>query len=386
MNIFLTGTSGFLGGELLVSLSKRSDISKIFCLIRAKDKQNAIERLEKVFSLHGDNFDKEKIIPIVGDLIDINLSSQLINNKELSSINLIVHSAANTSFAKMNDSLVQKVNVDGLRSILEWSKTLKNLETFTYIGTATICGCNVKNKIVFEDESPSLEAKHMVKYTYTKMLGEMMLKEYLPAEKILVLRPSIIMGDSRPWVPRSPVILWTLATVNLLRLLPYNPDSNVDIIPVDYAVNAIEALLFSKRHYSVYHISSGINSVSKSQLITNTLGLYFNNRPLFKYVDSEFLSQMKKYSKNILPVTEDLFQYKDYLQYWEKVFGENTRMRIIFAALDPYIKFIELSQTFDSSRLLEDTNLGSPPPAHEYIKKSIKYLEKIDVFEGALDP
>jgi hypothetical protein len=194
------------------------------------------------------------------------------------------------------------------------------------------------------------------------------------------------MGDSRPWVPRSPVILWTLATVNLLRLLPYNPDSNVDIIPVDYDVNAIEALLFAKRHYSVYHISSGVNSASKSQLITDTLGLYFNNRPKFKYVGSELLSQMKKYTKNILPVTEELFQFKDYLQYWQKAFGENTRMRIIFAALDPYIKFIELGQVFDSSRLLEDTNLGSPLPAHEYIKKSIKYLEKIDVFEGALDP
>jgi hypothetical protein len=87
-----------------------------------------------------------------------------------------------------------------------------------------------------------------------------------------------------------------------------------------------------------------------------------------------------------LPLTEELFQYNDYLQYWEKAFGENTRMRIIFAALDPYIKFIELGQVFDSSRLLEDSNLGIPLPAHEYIKKSIKYLEKIDVFEGALDP
>ncbi len=386
MNIFLTGTSGFLGGELLVSLSKRTDISKIYCLIRAKDKLNALERLEKVFNFHGDLFNKEKIIPIVGDLIDPGLANQLISNKDLTNINLIVHSAANTSFAKMNDSLVQKVNVDGLRSVLEWSRTLKELEIFTYIGTATICGCNVRNRIVYEDESPNQEAKHMVKYTYTKMLGEMMLKEYLPAEKILVFRPSIIMGDSRPWIPRSPVILWTLATVNLLRLLPYNPVSNVDIIPVDYAVKAIEALLFAKRHYSVYHISSGLKSASKSQLITDTLGLYFNNRPVFKYVNPDLLSQMKKYSKNILPLTEELFQFKDYLQYWEKAFGENTRMRIIFAALDPYIKFIELGQVFDSSRLLEDTDIEFSSPAHEYIKKSIKYLEKIDVFEGALDP
>ena len=28
MNLFLTGATGFLGGELLVTLSKRSDIKK----------------------------------------------------------------------------------------------------------------------------------------------------------------------------------------------------------------------------------------------------------------------------------------------------------------------------------------------------------------------
>jgi hypothetical protein len=30
--------------------------------------------------------------------------------------------------------------------------------------------------------------------------------------------------------------------------------------------------------------------------------------------------------------------------------------------------------------------MGQPEPAHEYIKRSVKYLENIDVFEGALDP
>ena len=63
------------------------------------------------------------------------------------------------------------------------------------------------------------------------MKGELLIREHLPAEKILIARPSIIMGDSRPIIPRSPVILWAMATINHLRLIPVNEHSQLDIIP-----------------------------------------------------------------------------------------------------------------------------------------------------------
>jgi thioester reductase-like protein len=389
MNVFLTGSSGFLGGELLVSLSKREDISKIYCLIRAKSLDDGISRLAKVFELHNDFFDRDKIIPVIGDLTDVELATKLINNNSITNINLIIHSAANTSFSRIYDDLVERVNINGLRYILEWAKTLNQLETFAYIGTATICGGGEFDKIIYEHESPNPNAKHLVKYTYTKMVGETMLPQYLPAEKILVLRPSIVMGDSRPWIPRSPVILWALATVNLLRLIPLRAHAQLDIVPVDYAINAISELIFSsKRHYSVYHISAGTQSYTTPTQLTGAIESYFPNKPSFKFIDPELLPQMKKYAKDKVMLKPDmeLFKHPQYLSYWKNVLGENGKMRIIFAGLEPYLKFIDLGQIFDNSRLLEDTHIGVSQPAHEYVKKSIKYLEKIDIFEGALDP
>jgi thioester reductase-like protein len=388
MNIFLTGSSGFLGGELLVSLSKRADVSKIYCLIRAKNKEDANKRITSVFALHNDILDKQKIIPVIGDLTDPNLVKSLSENDELKRINLVIHSAANTSFSRIYDDLIEKVNIEGLRSILIWSQTLKQLETFTYIGTATICGSNNINTVIQEDESPHPNTKHLVKYTYSKMVGEMMLPEYLPKEKILVLRPSIIMGDSRPWMPRSPVILWALASINLLRLIPVNPLSQLDIIPIDYAVAAIEQLVFKKRKYSLYHISSGNASQTNALKLTNTIESYFPDRPAFKFIKSDMLAQMKKHARNpnlVLPGME-LLNYSEYLEYWKAAIGENGQMRILFAGLEPYFRFVELGQVFDNSRLLEDTNLGDSPSAHEYSKVCIKYLEKIDILEGAIDP
>ena len=218
------------------------------------------------------------------------------------------------------------------------------------------------------------------------MMGEIAVREAIPEEKILIVRPSIIMGDSRPIFPRSPVILWSLATANVLRLLPVNQHASLDIIPVDYASAAIVELLFAKRNHTVYHISAGTKSVSDTDKISSAIAGYFPDRPDFKFVSKDILGQMKKWSKKNLAHGSRLFDYPEYLEYWETTFGGNGKLRILLAGMEEYLKFMELGQIFDNTRLLQDTSVGEPPPAHIYIKNSVQYLEKIDVFEGALDP
>ncbi|MDD5571506.1 MAG: SDR family oxidoreductase [Bacteroidales bacterium] len=386
MNIFITGATGFLGGELLVALSKRKEIDKIYCLVRSISEAEANARIEHIFELHEDYLDKNKIIPVIGNLSDEQLTDSLMKNTVLNDVNIIIHSAANTSFSKIYDDLVERVNIDGLNQVLSWAKQLKNLETFLYIGTATICGKDIKNRIVYEDESPNLNANHLVKYTYTKMMGEINIHKQLPKEKILIARPSIIMGDSRPWLPRSTVILWALATVNMMRLVPVNPLSQLDIIPVDYASAAIIELLFTKRNHYIYHVSSGIESASNSSKITNVVHECYKDKPLFKFVDKSMISQMKNWARNRLKPYQELNYYSDYLDYWNKTFVDSGKLRMLFAGLEPYLDFTELGQVFDNSRLMSDIKIGAPQPVHEYIKNSIKYFGNIDVFEGAIDP
>lgn len=389
MQLFLTGVTGFLGGELLVELAKKTEIENIYCLVRAANEEKALKRIKKVFDLHGDYFDREKIIPVLGELTDDQLANKMINNQKLKEIDTIIHSAANTSFSKIYDSIVEKTNIGGTRHLLEWAKTLKKLELFTYVGTATICGSAVKKGVVLEDSSPNKLAKHLVKYSYTKMMGELLLKEYLPEKKILVVRPSIIMGDSRPWIPRSYVILWALATLNELRLFPGNAHSKVDIIPIDYATCSIVALIFNKkRKYSTYHISSGLDSATTPEMVTNAIKDFFPEKPDFRFVPKSLLSEMRKWSKDNTLISEQshLFHYADYLDYWINNFDDTAKLRILFYAIEPYINFMELGQIFDNSRLLEDTNVGVSIPAHVYLKTSGKHLESINIFEGAIDP
>ncbi len=388
MQIFLTGATGFLGGELLVELSKKAEVDKIYCLVRAQSEEKAMVRIRKVFELHGDEFNPEKVIPVIGELLDEHLVEELMANPRLRKIDTIIHSAANTSFSKIYDEIVEKVNIGGVRKILRWAQSLHHLKVFTYVGTATICGTAMKHRLVTEEQSPNLSAKHLVKYSYTKMMGELLLKDYLPEEKILIVRPSIIMGDSRPWIPRSYVILWALATLNQIRLFPVNAHSEIDIIPIDYASQAIIQLLFNKhRKYHVYHISSGTDSVTTPEKVTAAIKDFFPGKPEFKFVPKALLTNMKKWSKSgtLVDIHNPLYESRDYLDYWVTNFGDNSKLRILFYALEPYINFIELGQVFDNSRLLEDTNLGPSIPAHEYMKNSAMHIELINIFEGAVD-
>src|SRR5258708_10072535 len=388
MNLFLTGAKGFLGGELLVELAKRPDVERIFCLVRAQSIEASRMRIAKVFNLHDDLFDSQKIIPIVGELTDDHLGDQLTANPQLRNVNTIIHAAANTSFSKVYDDNVERVNIGGTHQLLKWAKTLEHLETFTYVGTAAICGSTFKECSVTEDLSPDLTAIHLMKYSYSKMIGELLLRDYLPEHKILVVRPSIIMGDSRPWVPRSCVILWALATFNQLRMFTMNPQSSIDIIPIDYASHSIIELLFSqKRKHRVYHISSGRSSATTPEQVFDALKDCFPGMPDFKFVSKSLWPTMKKWTKNGMVVDHHnpLYEHRDYLEYWIDHFGDNMKLRILFHALEPYLNFIDLSQTFDNSRLLADTNVQSPVPAHIYISNSIKHIGSINIFEGALD-
>ena len=383
MNVFLTGATGFLGGELVVLLSKLPQVNRLSCLIRTDETGDAPTRLRQVFDFHGDVLDPGRVIPIEGELKDGALAQKLAQHPDLRNVDTIIHSAADTSFAPASAENNEKVNIGGTLQVLNWAQSLPNLKTFVYVGTASICGTQLTDCHIHEDQSPNPAATHLVRYCQTKMRGEIEVSRTIPPEKLLIVRPSIIMGDSRDVKPRSYVILWTLAAVNAIRLVPVNPHASLDIIPVDYAADAITQLLFAQRRWTTYHISAGQQSSTSLTQIARTIETLTANRPPFRFAPRQLLASMKKWSKKHQP-TGELFNYPEYLDYWKSAFDGN--LRTILAGLDPYLRFMELNQTFDNSRLLADTKLLPPSPPHEYLKISGKYANEIDLVAGALDP
>ena len=382
MKIFLTGATGFLGGELAVFLSRSHEVERLYCLVRAGDTHTAWQRLERVFQVHGDAFDRSRVIPVVGDLGDASLAHQLGERDELRDIDVVIHSAADTSFSPARRASVERINIGGTRQLLDWTGTLPGLQTFLYVGTASICGVNLANSNIHEDQSPNVCASHLVRYCHTKLVGEMEVMRAIPAEKRLIVRPSIIMGDSREWRPRSYVILWALAVMSAMRLVPANPLANIDVIPVDYAAQAIIKLLFARRRWTTYHVSAGKDSATNLRKVLAQLAQISPRHPGFRFLRSPMVDEMKKWPKKLSPSSE-LYQYPEHLAYWSENF--NGDLRLLAMGMKPYFRFIDLNQTFDNTRMLADTGLPKPPVAHEYIRTTAKYLEDVDLKAGALD-
>jgi thioester reductase-like protein len=383
LNVFLTGATGFLGGELAVFLSQFPEVKRLYCLVRADDATTAWKRIERVFQFHGDTLDGTKVIPVVGNLEDHALVPQLSLLDDLRDVNVVIHAAADTSFSPARSASVERVNIGGTRRILDWVTMLPELRTFVYVGTASICGTDLVNSHVYEDQSPNPCASHLVRYCHTKSVGEMEVGRTIPKDKLLIVRPSIIMGDSRDWRPRSYVILWALAVMNAIRLVPAHPLASIDIIPVDYAAQAIATLLFSRRRWTTYHISAGRQSATNLRKVLGLLSHLSPQRPGFRFVRSEMIEQMKRWPKKLGPSSE-LFNYPEHLAYWSSTF--NGDLRLLATGMKPYFRFIDLNQTFDNSRLLSDTDLPAPPAPHEYIRTTSKYLGDVDLTAGALDP
>src|SRR5262249_3165847 len=173
--VFLTGATGFLGGELAVALSKASSVRQVICLIRARNNEEAAGRLRSGFALHEDPYDEHKVVALAGDLMDEGLPAVLTRHPSLRGINGVLHAGANTSFLRQKNAVVEETNLCGSQRIATWASRLRSLETFAYIGTATIVGAgeDVTGRLLNEDEAPNPLAKHLVGYTRSKMFGEM---------------------------------------------------------------------------------------------------------------------------------------------------------------------------------------------------------------------
>lgn len=101
------------------------------------------------------------------------------------------------------DPRTRLARVEGLARFLRWAAALPRLRTFMYVGTAAICERDIRERVVREDESPNLAARHLVRYTKSKLHAERLVREQLAPEQVLLARPSILLGDRRGFSPRS---------------------------------------------------------------------------------------------------------------------------------------------------------------------------------------
>ena len=249
---FLTGTTGFIGSEILRRLLQRERDRRIYALVRAPDDGEAARRgREVLFKLFRDDAaatedGKRRVRWITGDLAGPGLDLTPGARAEiLAECDEIVHAAASTNW-DLSFEEAEAVNVAGVLGIVQLAEALARgggLSRLVHISTAYVAGR--RGGVIAPDDLPGPRGPFNNTYEATKAKAERILRERMRDLPITVVRPSIVVGDSRTGRTFNfNVIYFPLKLMHrgLLPLMPGRRSTTLDIVPVDYVCDATIAL------------------------------------------------------------------------------------------------------------------------------------------------
>lgn len=318
--ILITGATGFLAKVLVEKiLREQPDVGHLYLVIQRRSDVAPSERLQgqvissQVFDVlresHVDGYSSfmgQKVTAVEGNISSSGLGFLPgVRDELLQSVDVIINSAATTTFDERYD-VALSVNTLGVRRLVEFASSCKNLKLLCHVSTAftngtrtgqikekpfeygvsitsELSGGRMGPRLDIDEElhiaeaalKEPLNAKEQTKdrgdaisarmvdlgmerarifgwqdtYVFTKAMGEMLLSKASAELPIVILRPSIIEGALR-----QPLLGW-MEGIRMMDpiLLAYgkgqmyhflaDPECVLDVVPVDFVINAILAAL-----------------------------------------------------------------------------------------------------------------------------------------------
>ncbi|MEM7409232.1 MAG: SDR family oxidoreductase [Myxococcota bacterium] len=276
--VFLTGATGFLGGELLRELLEH-DRRRIACLIRAESADAAqlrgAEALDRALGRPPRPEERARVDWVWGDIEAPGLGwSDAQRAGVVREVREIFHCAATTRFDLPLDE-AERVNVVGLRSIVELAESCRAHGSFRrlhHVSTAYVAG--MTNGDAIADDLPADDHTFRNSYERTKARAERALRTHATLP-VSIYRPSIIIGDSR----RGRTTGWStiyfpmrMVAGGHVRYLPWAGAQRLDCVPVDFVARAIRVL--ARRDDTLgrcFHLTAGNEAITVERLLRETL-------------------------------------------------------------------------------------------------------------------
>lgn len=293
--IALTGATGFLGSHLMASMLTNG--FKIIVLGRPAKEETLQERIFKLLRWFGieelacqlEFVEIDFLKPLLGiPEADYNKLTVITEN--------IIHCASDTSFAERKRDNVFKSNVTSLHGILQFAANAK-VNFFHYISTSYVSG---KNGMICK-ECFSSATEFLNVYEESKALAENIIGTFCENNSIpfTIIRPSIVYGDSHTGRSlRFNALYFPLQSVKYIKEIYLNDILNhggkksgqlgifiddegylflplriylpkegaLNLIPVDYFVNATMKILDNATSGGIYHLTN--NSPTKLEMIS----------------------------------------------------------------------------------------------------------------------
>ncbi|MFL0451511.1 amino acid adenylation domain-containing protein [Bacillus altitudinis] len=372
--VLLTGATGFLGAYLIKELVRMNPSIQIYCVIRARDKQHARQRIQvnmEKYHLWDEHYLKQ-LKPIVGYLDKPQLGLSTEEFQQLAqTIDAIYHNGAKVNYVQPYH-MHKDTNVTGTENIIklactEQVKPVHFLSTIAIFGPA---GYLDGTTVLFEDTSidaylPIVEKD--IGYSQSKWVAEKIMWE---AKKrgvpITVLRPGFIMGDSQTGVHNTEDYMARLIK-GCIQLKAYGelPNQRKEFVPVDFVSKAITTICkdpanFGKAYHLVPPQEESMELSEYFQKITEEIGY-----PLEKKTYNDWVEALMKVSGQ--HADNALTPFLPMLT--EKVERDKTVWEL-------YENMAHFDST-NTQTVLQAHGMTYPPMDDHLIKRYFKYMEDI---------
>jgi thioester reductase-like protein len=344
MSVFLTGATGYLGSYAAAELLRQGE--RLHLLVRAKSEKDAEERLWGALQLHfgpGEFRDhlRTRVAIVRGDLTAPRFGLDESAYEALAaSSRSVLHCAA--SLNRRSERACLDVNLRGTLETIGFAREAASrggLRRFTFVSTVAVAGRRA-NEVVKEDDAIDWARGDYDPYARTKKFGEHMVRRILEDLSFVIVRPSVVLGDSkRPETTQFDMVR-AFDFLSRLPLLPLRPADRIDVVPADWVGRALAALHRRERPaHDTYHLAAGIHSPAYRD-ITRTLAAERRGRePVYvPALERPFASAVRVLSRR----------------------GPHA-LRRGAALLDAFLPYLVWNTVFDNARVVGE--VGSPPAA-----------------------
>jgi thioester reductase-like protein len=238
--VLLTGFPSFPARKMCEELLRAERRTLVHAVVHPKFEADARETLD-MLPLE----QRARVNLIEGDAAAMDLGLSGAEFKALAAEVDRIHHMAQVSYLGADRRLAQQVNVGGAGEILELARACASLKMLVFHSTAQVSG--TRTGLVLEgDLDKGQEYRNVVEETLAR--AEKMMRAAMPKLPICVVRPTIVVGDSKTGEvdrfdgPYFLILLIVTSPPDIPLPLPGRGDTLLHLVPIDYVVRAAHAI------------------------------------------------------------------------------------------------------------------------------------------------